>query len=237
MQQGGAQSWARCFAHACRCARGSALASPCIFVIPHVFELDPSDLRCMFRPDPFGLGSNGDNSRRGKVRLDLPLPSMNPMMLPVEGSRARSLLRVAFLAGLLGVLSNAADTKIYLDINGVEGDVTDRRYKNQIAVLSYDLVSAPGGGGSMTVSKPVDSSSPILTLLAASGEAVRRAILRVIESSDGKKDTKLTIDMREVLISSVQVSGNNTGAPLETVSMNFAKMKKAFHGEDKKGKK
>jgi type VI protein secretion system component Hcp len=117
------------------------------------------------------------------------------------------------------------------------GDVTDRRYENQIAIVSYDLTAAPGGAGSMTVIKHVDSASPILTLLAASGDAIRRAILRVVESTDGKRDSKLTIDMRDVLISSVQITGNNTGMPLESVSMNFAKMKRAYNGEDKKGKK
>ena len=162
---------------------------------------------------------------------------MNLMTLSVEGSRARFLARVACVAGLLGVLSNAADTKIYLEIKGVAGDVTDRRYENQIAVLSYDLVPAPGGGGSMSLIKPVDSSSPTLMLLAATGEAVRRAILRVVESTDGKKDAKLTIAMRDVLISSVHVSGNSTGGPVESVSMNFAKMEEKYQSQDKKGKK
>jgi type VI protein secretion system component Hcp len=160
---------------------------------------------------------------------------MNLMALSVDGSRARFLARVACVAGLLGVLSNAADTKVYLEIKGVAGDVTDRAYENQIAVLSYDLTPAPGGGGSMSLIKYVDSSSPILTLLATTGEVIRRAILRVVESTDGKKDAKLTIDMREVLISSVQVTGNSTGAPLESVSMNFAKMNLRYHSEDKKG--
>lgn len=159
---------------------------------------------------------------------------MNLMTLSIEGSRARFLARLAFVAALLGVLSNAADTKLYLEIKGVAGDVTDRKYEGQIAVLSYDLTPAPGGGGSMTLTKYVDSSSPILTLLAATGEAIRRAILRGVESTDGKKDSKLTIDMRDVLISSVHISGNSTGGPLESVSMNFAKMTQKYQSEDKK---
>ena len=162
---------------------------------------------------------------------------MNLMTLSVEGSRARFLARVACVAGLLGVLSNAADTKIYLEIKGVAGDVTDRPYQNQIAVQSYDITAAPGGGGSMSLIKYVDSSSPILTLLATAGEAIRRATLRVVESTDGKKDSKLTIDLRDVLISSVQVTGNSTGGPLESVSMNFAKMNQKYQSGDKKGGK
>ena len=115
--------------------------------------------------------------------------------------------------------------------------MTDRGYENQIAVLSYDLAPAPSGGGSISLTKYVDSSSPILTFLAAAGEAIRRAILRVVEPSDGKKDSKPTIDMRDVVITSVQVSGNNTGGPVESVSMNFAKMNQKYQSEDKKGPK
>lgn len=161
---------------------------------------------------------------------------MNLMAWSVEGSRARFLARVAFVAGLVGVLSNAADTKLYLEIKGVSGDVTDRGYENQIAVLSYDLAPAPDGGGSITLTKYVDSSSPILALFVATGEAIRRAILRVVQSTDGKKkDSKLTIDMRDVFVSSMQLSGNSTvGGPLESVSMNFAKMKVNYPDNDKK---
>ena len=62
---------------------------------------------------------------------------MNLMALSIEGSRARFLALVAIVACLLGVHCNAADTKIYLEIKGISGDVTDRGYENQIAVVSY----------------------------------------------------------------------------------------------------
>ena len=159
---------------------------------------------------------------------------MKLMTLSVENSRGRHFARVAVVAGLVAALSLAADTKLYLDIKGVTGDVTDRGYENQIAVLSYDLALVPEGGGSMSLVKPVDSSSPILMLLAVTGDAVRRAILRVVELTDGKKDPKLTIDMRDVIITSVQVSGNSTGGPLESVSMNFAKVDQKYQNQDKK---
>ena len=68
---------------------------------------------------------------------------------------------------------------------------------------------------------------------ATAGEAIRRATLRVVESTDGKKDSKLTIDLRDVLISSVQVTGNSTGGPLESVSMNFAKINQKYQSGDK----
>jgi len=157
------------------------------------------------------------------------------MTLSVEGSRARFLAVVAIVACLLSVPCNAADTKIYLEIKGAAGDVTDRGYENQIAVVSYDLIPPPGGGGSMSLIKYVDSSSSILTLLAATGEAIRRAILRVVQSTNGKTDSKTTIDMRDVFISSVHVSGNTTGGlPLESVSLSFAKVTQKYHNQDKK---
>ena len=160
---------------------------------------------------------------------------MNLMTLSIEGSRARLLALVAIVACLLGVHCNAADAKIYLEMKGVPGDVTDRGYENQIAVVSYSVTLAPVGGGSITLLKHVDSSSSILDLFSAAGEAIKRAILRVVASTDGKSDSKLTIDMRDVFISGFQVSGNTTGGiQLETMSLSFTKVDISY--SDKGGK-
>src|SRR5688500_1408948 len=163
---------------------------------------------------------------------------MNLTSLSIGSSRARFLTLVAIVACLFGVPCNTADTRIYLEIKGVPGDVTDRPYQTQIAVVSYELPPLPAGGGSMTLTKHVDSSSSILALFAATGEAIKRAILRVVQVSDGKTESKLTIDMRNVLISSYQVGGNSTdGVPVESVGINFAKMDQHYRSHDKKGRK
>jgi type VI secretion system secreted protein Hcp len=163
---------------------------------------------------------------------------MNLMTLSVEGSRARLLVLAAIVACLLGVNSYAADTKIYLEIKGIPGDVTDRRYEDQIAVTSYSLTPEPAGGGSLSITKPVDSSSSILSAFAAAGEAIKRAILRVVQSTNGKTKVKTTINFDDVIISSYQLSGNSTGElPMESVTLNYAKVTTKYLQQEKKGEK
>jgi hypothetical protein len=100
------------------------------------------------------------NSIRPPTRIGSVPPHMNLMTLCMEGSRANFLSLVAIVACLLGVPCSAADTKIYLEMNGIPADATDRGYEKQIAVVSYNVTLAPAGGGSMTLTKNVDSSSP-----------------------------------------------------------------------------
>jgi type VI secretion system secreted protein Hcp len=162
---------------------------------------------------------------------------MNLMMSLATGSRVRCLALVAIVAGLLGFPGSAAETKIYLDIPGVSGDVTDRGYQNQIEIISYSYVLDLNGGGSMTVVKYADSSSPSLFALTIAGTILKRATLRdVLVGSDGKVDTKRTIDLRDVLISSYQTGGSGGGEiPTESVTFNFAKVSVHYNDPGKKG--
>ena len=160
---------------------------------------------------------------------------MNFVTLSVDGSRARFLALVAIVACLLALSCNAADTKIYLDIREAPGDVIDRGYKNQIAVVSYGVTVTPSGAGSLSLIKILDSSSPALTLFASSGTVIRKAVVSEVQITDGKKDSKKTIDLRDVFISSYQVTGNTTGGlPLESLSLNFARIEIDYSPKDKK---
>ncbi len=160
---------------------------------------------------------------------------MNSAMLSAVGTRGRRLCLVAIVAGLFASLCNAAETKIYLEIKVIPGEVTDKGYEKQIPVLSYSLDLAAPGGPSLTIVKPVDSSSPVIVGFVATGTLIDRAILREVQSTNGKTDTKKTIDMRDVLISSYQTGGSSGGIPTESVSFTFAKVSIKYQDPGKKG--
>jgi type VI protein secretion system component Hcp len=106
-------------------------------------------------------------------------------------------------------------TKMYLDIKGIGGDVTDPGFEGQIAVVSYS-VTATGGAGEMSLIKPIDSSSPALLLLATTGNYLRSATLSVVQTVNGTVTSSMKIDMRTVL-----VAGVAAGSDTEAVTLSF----------------
>ena len=124
-----------------------------------------------------------------------------------------------------GVVTADPVTKIYLDIKGVPGDVTDRGFVGQIEVISYSwdapnvgvAGTGPGAAGEISVLKYIDSSSPLLLSYAALGAQLKAATLKVVQTVDGAIVSLMILDMRDVMITSV-VSGSET----ESVSLGFS---------------
>ena len=106
-------------------------------------------------------------------------------------------------------------TKMYLDITGIAGEVTDSKFEGQIEVLSY-IGTTTGGPGEMSLTKNIDSSSPDLLLLVATGNHSRAATLSVVQTVNGAVAASMTIEMRTVLVTSV-VNGGDT----ESITLNF----------------
>ena len=89
---------------------------------------------------------------------------------------------------------------------------------------------ATGGGGGagkvgvhdLSITKKVDKASPKLSLACAAGTHFKKVTITLRRA--GK--IYLTYNLTDVLISSVQVSGSGAGqdVPLESISLNFAKI-------------
>jgi type VI protein secretion system component Hcp len=142
-------------------------------------------------------------------------------------SALRHRRRLVGLAALMACLASPAlhaagpadadlVTKVYLDIRGIAGDVTDAGFEGQIEVISYSSTTTAGDAGEMSVTKYIDSSSPALHLQAATGTYSKSATLSVVQSVNGAVASSMTIDMRNVLITSVA-----TGADTEAVTLGF----------------
>ena len=127
---------------------------------------------------------------------------------------------------------------MFLKIDGIDGESTDDKHKNEIAILSYawgEAQSAPAGGAgggagkiamqdfhfSMLVSK----ASPKLFLACAKGEHFKNAVLTV--RHPGASPTEfLKWRFTDVLITSYQTAGDvATGAlPVDHASLKFSKI-------------
>jgi Type VI secretion system effector, Hcp len=107
------------------------------------------------------------------------------------------LLRALAVAGMvLAITSPSQGFEGFLRIDGVKGESTDQRYRDWIAVtavgwghqLPVTTSRADGGGAAasrvhfqpVTVSKFVDSASPVLAQMAADGRAIRQVFLDLV---------------------------------------------------------
>ena len=130
---------------------------------------------------------------------------------------------------------------IFLKIDGIEGESTDVKHKNEIAILSYawgEAQQAPAGGaggagggaGKVAMqdfhfSMLVNKASPKLFLACAKGEHFKNAVLTVRHPGASPAEF-LKWRFTDVLISSYQTAGDvATGAlPADHASLNFSKI-------------
>ena len=135
----------------------------------------------------------------------------------------------------------AAD--MFLKIDGIEGESSDDKHKNEIEVESFSwgltqtgTFAFGGGGGAgkaqfndFHFSTNVSKASPKLMLACATGEHIKEATLTVRKSGgDRGGQDYLFIKMNDVLVSSYQTGGANGANPTESVSLAFAKIEYSF---------
>jgi type VI secretion system secreted protein Hcp len=134
----------------------------------------------------------------------------------------------------LTIRQSVARASAYLKIGDIKGESTDEKHKGEIEVLSWSwgesapragltaVVARPAAGpGRLTITKPVDSSSPELARAAASGRKFERMTVTLPPSRAGGK--YLTVTLRDVVISSVQQSGSGD-TPTESVAFAYGRV-------------
>ncbi len=143
---------------------------------------------------------------------------------------------------------------MFLKIEGLPGESTDERHKDEIEVLSYSwsvhqprTVSASSHGSltaeraefnDFVVVKALDKASPKLALACANGEhfpAIRMEICR----AGGDKQPYMEYKMTDVIVTSLRPGGSGDGeaVPLEEVSFNYGKIEWKYTKLDPHGGK
>lgn len=133
--------------------------------------------------------------------------------------------------------------------NGIKGESKDDKHKDEIDVLSWSWgMSQTGsghvGGGSgagkvsvqdLSFTKYVDKSSPDLMLRCCNGEHIDEAKLTIRKAGGDPLEYGI-ITMQKVLISSIQTGASNgDDRVLETVGLNFVKVKFDYAEQAEKG--
>jgi type VI secretion system secreted protein Hcp len=138
---------------------------------------------------------------------------------------------------------------IYMDFDGVKGDVTTADYKGWIELNSFQFgvsraVSSGAGGATressapsiseIVVSKYLDASSPKLYQDSLAGAFDTKVQIKMTSTTKNKVETFLTYELTDCGVSSYSQSSGGD-APVESLSLNFAKIQMTPTPLDNKG--
>jgi type VI secretion system secreted protein Hcp len=138
---------------------------------------------------------------------------------------------------------------IFLKLDPIKGESLDEKCKDQIDVLSWSFGESQsgtfhsgsgGGAGKVNVQDLhfthfVDKATPELFKVCAKGTHIPSALLTVRKAGDKPLDY-LTIEMENVLVSSVSTGGSHGDDRIvENVSLNFRKLKMIYRTQTDTG--
>lgn len=135
-----------------------------------------------------------------------------------------------------------AQADYFLKIEGIEGESTDSKHKNEIELMSWSwgetnsgshAIGRGGGAGKVSMQDfnfvmSVNKSTPKLMLACATGQHIKSATLTA-RKAGGEQQEYLTITFSDILVSSYQTGGSSGDIiPTDQISLNFSKIEYAY---------
>jgi len=143
------------------------------------------------------------------------------------------LASIALSLALAVPAQSVAALNAYLKLDGIEGESTDDKHKNEIVVdsWSFGVSNRTSAGGAATSSRPcvseislvklVDKASPVLFMHAVSGKHIATGIITVRKAGERPVEY-LTVTLTDVLVTSVNSTSTGEGDQLaESLSLSF----------------
>ena len=130
----------------------------------------------------------------------------------------------------------------------IKGESQQTGYEGQVEILSYSWGLTQTGGFSygtggtsakadlqdLSVTFRICPASPKFMQYCATGKHLASAVLTCLEASETPQKY-LEITLTDVVISSFQTGGSGTDKPIESMSLNFAQVKKEYFRQDDAG--
>lgn len=130
----------------------------------------------------------------------------------------------------------------------IKGESQQTGYEGQIEILSFSWGVTQAGGFSygsggtsakanlqdLALSFRMSPASPKLMQYCASGKHLTTAVLTCLEASGDTAEKYLEITLTDVVISSYQTGGSGDDKPIDSMTLNFAQVKKEYfkQGDD-----
>jgi len=140
---------------------------------------------------------------------------------------------------------------MFMQVGDIKGESVDGTHKEKIDVLAWSwgasnsgTTHTGGGGGAgkvnvqdLSFTHYIDSASPALLKSCCDGSHHTKATL-IVRKAGGNPIEYLTIEMEEVMVTSVSTGGSGGEDRLtENVTLNFAKFMLKYQPQDAKGAK
>jgi|SRR5579863_8910143 len=138
----------------------------------------------------------------------------------------------------------------FLKIDGIDGESADHKHKSEIQLESWSFgatqsgtMAYGGGGGAGKVQMQdfnftmrANKASPKLFLACATGEHIKKAVL-VCRKAGKDQQEFLKYTFSDCLVSSWQTSGSGGSdiIPVESISLNFAKIEQEYKEQKSDG--
>lgn len=133
---------------------------------------------------------------------------------------------------------------IFMEIEGIEGNVTMEGYEAQIELHSFNWgvgrgismitgrtanreVSSPSIS-EVTVSKSMDKATPLILQESVIGTKGKKVILHLVRTGGDTEEEYMTYTLHNALISSYSVGGSGDGEATETLSLSFTAVEAAY---------
>jgi type VI secretion system secreted protein Hcp len=141
---------------------------------------------------------------------------------------------------LLLAIPATSPAKIFLELDGIQGEATEQGFENQIEAHSFQWgtgrssSSKAAAFSEISMTKDVDKSSPTLMLRTASGATIPSAKVRITKSTDAGEVTFLRYCFTGVRITGVSQSSGG-GLPNESLSFSYATFQESYTQQDSGG--
>ena len=129
---------------------------------------------------------------------------------------------------------------IFLKLDNIEGESQAKGFEKQLEIMTFshnvampvtndvsnnERTSGRAHVGEMSLTKFVDLATPKLNEYYCSGKPITEAVLTLCRNDNGKMLPFIIYTLTNVVISHLSVSGGSGGKPVETMSLNFTKIK------------
>ncbi len=141
---------------------------------------------------------------------------------------------------------------IYLQYDGIKGNVTAEGYRDHIAVQSVQLgvsrgISMEAGNMSnrestrpslseVVITKVADNSVTAIFKEAVTGNAGKKVTIKFVRTGADKVQEYMDYTLEDVLVSSYSISADGEGEPLEQIALSYSKVMINYSDFDKTNK-
>ena len=141
---------------------------------------------------------------------------------------------------------------IYLEYDGIKGNVTADGYQDHIAVLSVNFgvsrgISMEAGNLSnrestrpslseISLSKVADNSVTAIFKEAVTGSAGKKVTIKFVRTGADKVQEYMSYTLEDCIVSAYSISAESEGEPMESISLSYSKIMINYSDFDKTNK-